>query len=289
MKYLYLITIIFFFVACSTEEQEVKPSKEQPTVDNSWGEKTNRDVEKKIEVLNVGTFHFGTTSDAKKTEFDENSVSNKEQAHKIATLLAKFKPTVIVVEYIPEFNKDLQEIYQKYLQDPTIMFEENSEVNLLAYEVGRLSGAKRIFGIDHQLGYDYAIGDRMKNNIDSISYRDFKNNPHRFNILKDIAFAELDLLTHLKLINSKDYLNYLYQTNADILTYVGSENGFEGADQAAEFYKRNLRMFSNLNRIPLNENDRVFILMGAAHTAFFNDFIGRSNKYKLINTTDYLK
>ncbi len=284
----FLFLGIFFFSACTTEKIP-EPTTEKVSKPNFWGEKTNRNVEQKIQVLNVGTFHFGYTSDSKKVTFDENSLDNKEQAHQIAALLAKFKPTVIVVEYVPEFNKDLQEIYEKYLQNPAMKFEDNSEVNLLAYEVGRLSNAKRIFGIDHQLGYNYAIGDRMKTSIDSVAYHDFKNNPHRFSILKDIAFDKLDLLTHLKYINSQDYFNYLYQTNADILTYVGSENGFEGADQAAEFYKRNLRIFSNLNRIPLNENDRVFILMGAAHTAFLKDFIARSNKYSLVNTADYLK
>ena len=48
-------------------------------------------------------------------------------------------------------------------------------------------------------------------------------------------------------------------------------------------------MYSNLNRIQLKKTDRVFILMGAAHTAFFRDFISRSPKYKMVNTFDYLK
>ena len=61
------------------------------------------------------------------------------------------------------------------------------------------------------------------------------------------------------------------------------------AEQAAELYKRNLIMFSNLNRIPLAKNDRVFILMGATHTAFFNEFMKRSPRYELANIFEYLK
>jgi hypothetical protein len=48
-------------------------------------------------------------------------------------------------------------------------------------------------------------------------------------------------------------------------------------------------MFSNLNRIPLAKNDRVFILMGATHTAFFNEFMKRSPRYELANIFEYLK
>jgi len=39
----------------------------------------------------------------------------------------------------------------------------------------------------------------------------------------------------------------------------------------------------------LDEKDRVFILMGASHTAFFQDFMSRSPRYELVNTFDYLK
>tara|TARA_R110000772_G_scaffold73094_6_gene159217 strand:- start:1627 stop:1791 length:165 start_codon:yes stop_codon:yes gene_type:complete len=48
-------------------------------------------------------------------------------------------------------------------------------------------------------------------------------------------------------------------------------------------------MYSNLNLISLDSNDRVFILMGAAHTAFFRDFVKRNPKYEMVNTFDYLK
>ena len=47
----------------------------------------------------------------------------------------------------------------------------------------------------------------------------------------------------------------------------------EGADAAAKFYHRNLVMFSNLNQIPMTKDDRIFILMGGTHTAFFYGFL----------------
>ena len=81
----------------------------------------------------------------------------------------------------------------------------------------------------------------------------------------------------------------LININADLLTYISSKGNSEGADEAAKFYHRNLVMFSNLNQVSIDKNDRVFILMGGTHTAFFNDFLKRSPKFKLENTFDYLK
>jgi len=50
-----------------------------------------------------------------------------------------------------------------------------------------------------------------------------------------------------------------------------------------------MKIYSNLNRIPMNKNDRVFILMGSAHTAFLREFIKRSPKFEMVNTFDYLQ
>jgi hypothetical protein len=39
----------------------------------------------------------------------------------------------------------------------------------------------------------------------------------------------------------------------------------------------------------MKETDRVFILMGAAHTAFLRENLKRSPKFELVNTLVYLK
>lgn len=244
---------------------------------------------KKIEVLNFGTFHMGETSDAYKTEFDENDKENQKAVHKIAAMLAKFKPTVILVETRPEHDEKLQKLYKEYIKNPDMKFKNPNEVELLAYELGRLSGTQRIYGIDHKMSYNYRIGAEINNEIDKEMLKKYYRNPIPFHTSAQVDLDNLSLLNHLKLSNHDLYLDFLITANADMLTHIGSKKGFEGADEAAKYYQRNLRMYSNFNRIKLTENDRVFILMGASHTAFFRNFISRSPKYKMVNTFDYLK
>ncbi len=240
---------------------------------------------KKISVLNVGTFHMGRTSDAYSSEFDEHDEDNVKAVHAIAQKLAAFKPTVILVEQVPEHNEQLQADYAKYVADPSLRFKHPSEIELLAFELGRLSGTKRIYGIDHKLSYTWNIYTQFQNQIDSTTI---------LNLIQKIpqlfaAEAELPLEEKLALINTDPYLDLTITGNADMLTHAGTDGNFEGADEAAKYYQRNLRMYSNLNRIELDEDDRVFILMGASHTAFFRDFMSRSSKYEMVNTFDYLK
>lgn len=280
--YLILVAIVLLISSC------VKQKINEATNEKIIKQERQSDL-KKIPVLNFGTFHMGETADATKTEFDEHDKKNQKEVHKIAAMLAAFKPTVIIVETPPSYNEKLQSLYQQYIDNPEMEFKRPDEVELLAYELGRLSNTKRIYGIDHKMSYNYNVGAEIKNELDPAWHDKYYKNPLKFYPEVNYDENELNLLEKLKQTNHDRFLDFLITVNADMLTHAGTKDNFEGADEAAKYYQRNLRMYSNLNRLELNEDDRVFILMGASHTAFFRDFISRSPKYTMVNTFDYLK
>ncbi len=238
-----------------------------------------------IAVLNMGTFHMGFTTDANKTEFDEHNVDNVKQVHAIAKMIAEFKPTVILVEALPENNESLQKAYAEYVKNPAMKFKNPSEIELLAYELGRLSGTKRIYGVDYKQKYNYMVGN-------TIDFKDTAtlNGYMRMLDVIGVQYPEdkMTVLDHLRISNHPQYLDMLMNINADILTHISTEGKWEGAEEAAKFYHRNLVMYSNINQIELDKNDRVFILMGATHTAFFNMWLQRSPKYQPVSVYDYI-
>jgi len=287
MKPIVLLLCILFF-SCDAKNNH----------DQLKTEKTTEQRNDKIKVLNVGTFHFGYTPDANKTEFDEHSKEAQKEIRKISKMLAQFKPTIICIENLPEFNDEINKAYQDFLKNPTVLNTNYGESSMIGFDVGRLCSVKKIYGIDNHMGYNYSVGDfienspDLENSIDSETYLQLTNEP--FKEYPEIAkreakYDELTLLEKLKLCNEPVHLDYSINTNADKLLYVGIDNGFEGADNAAIFYHRNMKIFSNLNRIPMTKNDRVFILMGTAHTAFLREFMRRSPKFEMVNTLDYLK
>lgn len=240
-----------------------------------------------IPVLNVATFHMGETSDANSTEFDKQNSQNQKEIQKVAKLLAEFKPTIIIIEALSKNDSLRQAEYLEFIKNPNKKFENPDERELLAYEVGRLSGVKRIYGIDFKESYNYNIGSNLKDEVDKTTvnkYWQLLDENEKKNPEEGIPFYDL-----FKLNNHPQYLESLININADLLTYISSKGNSEGADEASKFYHRNLVMFSNLNQISVTKGDRIFILMGGTHTAFFNDFLKRSPKFILENTFDYLK
>ncbi|WP_353098016.1 DUF5694 domain-containing protein [Empedobacter brevis] len=242
-----------------------------------------------VPVLNVGTFHMGYTPDANTTEFDENNKENIRQIHEIAKQIAAFKPTIILVEQNPSRNKMLNQIYQEYLLNPKMSFENPTEVQLLAYEVGRLSGTKKIYGINHQEDYMYMLGDLLKEQDDSVSINRYIELLRANELKNGMKKADVKIKEMLQFYNHPDFLDFAIGMNADMLTTVSFRKYPLGAEQAAKYYHRNLAMFSNMNNVPITKDDRIFVLMGATHTAFFKDFLRRSPKFKEVNSLDYLK
>ncbi len=240
----------------------------------------------KIKVLNMASFHMGLTNDANSVEYDENSLKSINENHSIAKLLSDFNPTVIIVERQPKYNDKLQKEYIEYKNNPKMKFKRTSEIQLLAYELGRISNVDEIYGIDHKMPYNYILIDSLAKSMNEKTYLDFMD---YYGPISETEYENGNTLEKLKLENKPEYLDYIIAYNADIMTHISTENNYEGADVATKYYQRNLRMYSNLNKIPLNQDDRVFILLGTSHSAFFRDYINRSPKYELVDIFEYLK
>ena len=241
----------------------------------------------KIKVLNLGVFHFGITPDANKTNYDESDRKNLQEIKEITKAIAQFEPTIILVEELPKNQKILEEEYEKYAKKPSEQTRfAGKETELLGFEIGRLAKTKKIIGIDHKLNYMYNA-DNFAKSLDAKNYFIVKERLEGYSDKrKDVK--EIGLKQKLLSMNTKGYYNYMINVNADLLAYANSEDKFEGADQAAKFYQRNIRMFANINKLELDLDDRILIISGAAHASFFYKFMSRSPIYELVELESFL-
>lgn len=133
----------------------------------------------KIKVLNVATFHFGYTSDANKVDFDEDDRKIQEEIRTLSKMLAEFKPTIICIENHPQYDAEINRVYQEYLKDPSQLNTNYGERSMVAFDVARFNNIAQLYGIDSYMDYNYLIGEQIVNTIDSTTYRDYMNNPFK--------------------------------------------------------------------------------------------------------------
>jgi hypothetical protein len=269
-----LILLLIITIGCNSD------SITATNIDNT---KTCTD---KIEVLNLGTFHFTQSSDANTSFIDIEDPKVQAEIKELNKNLSKFKPTVILVEATPAVNDDLQTLFWEYCNSDIKMSRYGGETGIVGFEVGRLSQTERIYGIDdHEFrNYDYKIGERNQKTINDPTYAQIRQESIEWD-----KIDKLPLIERLLQINSQEFRDYIININMDALHYVNSKGTFGATDQALRLYHRNARWFANMNKIDLKSDDRVFILGGAAHTAFLHDMLERSPKFCLIDAAYYLK
>ena len=243
----------------------------------------------KIQVLNIGVFHMGQTSDATSTDYDESSKKAQQELKNITVAIAKFKPTLILVEQQPKYQEELNTAYSAYLKDVNADtgFYKTNEIQLLGFEVGRLAGVKNIHAIDHKIGYNYDQ-QALAEQLNATKYFETGKRLQSLMGSVDMDVEKTGLKKSLLMLNTDEAYNFLININADMLMYVNSKDGFEGADEAAKFYKRNIRMFANINKIDMTNEDRILIISGATHAAFFNKLLSRSMVYNVVPLSKYL-
>ncbi|WP_293298909.1 DUF5694 domain-containing protein [Allomuricauda sp.] len=266
-----LATLIL--VGCNTK---IKNEKENSK--NKQNSET--EINGKIRVLNFGTAHLSQTSDANSSQIDLNDPNEKADLKKLVEKIVEFKPTIICLELEPKNNDYIASTYLEYVKDQTKRLNYSDELNSIGLEVARLSGTNRIYGIDSQTGFNYPSLVEIANKkvADSLYISQVMNNYKRVNALK---FKE-----QFRTINTREYKMETFDLYNFLATQHTTGNQ-EGVDEITKFYQRNLKMFSNFNDIEMTENDRVFILLGATHTAYFDIFLENSPKFQLENPNEY--
>ncbi len=64
---------------------------------------------------------------------------------------------------------------------------------------------------------------------------------------------------------------------------------YESADRITNWYRRNLRMFANVNRITEFPDDRILLIVGSGHLTILRDFALDSPQFCLVEAEPYLK
>jgi hypothetical protein len=282
---------------------------------NLFAQKLNPDVEKGLAGLQsiyqgnyaepkiylLGVFHFaGEQVDSNRTPdkwaYKASDAKRQKEIEAIRLKLMTIKPTVICIE--ARSQRIIDSLYNAYCKGLPISssdYDPNDETLLLAFEVGKRLGLKRMRAVD---------ADPMKTlREDKIyeSYQKFAPEEgkdtldNKWDAVYDKAARYSDSLLHHW--TTLDYLRYLnsdafYQKRLGrwlITTRHGNNSNPIGADQfITRYYNRNIRIFANIQRSILNDNDRVLVIYGNSHMSILKQLFSSSTLYELVPTHTFL-
>lgn len=283
MKLIIGFFLIMIFISC--KEKEVKEN----TLKSESG-KTN-----KLEVLLLGTFHFANFNPENNGDVVQVNVrdiltdENQKELEAISDKIKTFNPDKIFVEYPYQSQSILDSIFSSFSTD-NYKNVKRSEITQLAFRTAKKLDHQKLYAIDYRTDFPY----------DSLLTQMEKAKQNHLIAKDSLELEKLEMVENELFASNKSLTDILYYYNndkrrkEDINWYVnlanqgGERDNFVGAYLASEWYKRNLYMYSLVQKSIDNNDDRILILAGASHIAMFKDFIDYNPNWKTVELKEIM-
>ncbi|PWL39889.1 hypothetical protein DKG77_03400 [Flagellimonas aquimarina] len=281
----FLLFAILLF-GCSGQEEESPPK----LVDNSNTK----------EVLLIGTFHYNNPgADLAKTKsFDVMNEKSQQELKKISSNIKKYNPTKVFVEWPYNEQKELDSLYHlytkgQYFQNDSLSdFYLKNEIFQLAFRTAKENNLKTVYGIDYN-ETTFPFGDVMADIEKS-------NQPELKSKIED-AIAKFTTEFDNKIVSGASLLDLTYYLNSpemrsfsnhfhnNLMLLAGTPNDFSGPFLTSEWFKRNLYMWSLIQKNTGSSDQRIMVLAGASHAAMFELFITENKGWKVKELNEIMK
>nr|WP_294785114.1 DUF5694 domain-containing protein [uncultured Flavobacterium sp.] len=245
---------------------------------------------KKKQVLLVGTFHYANPGldVAQFKAFDIISEKSQKELESMSDKIKKFGPDKIFVEW--EFSKqaDLDKFYNKKTDS---LFKNNkNEITQLALRTAKKLNHKKLYGMNAYTSFPY---DSLMMSMEKANQKDLmkRNNESTKKFEKDHneRITKSSLQDMMLYYNTKQFENENIQWYLEIANRAGNPDDFTGPSLVANWYKRNLIMYSLIQKLTESTDNKIMILVGAGHAALIREYIAHDPTFELVELSSVLK
>ena len=259
-------------------------------------------AQEKNKIVTLGSFHFHLVKPQFGIDFDINDKEKQTELDKIAEEIAKFNPTKIFVEWDYSKQKELDELYSLYLKDKTFelikqkygknetMYFE-SEVQQLGFKLADKLKHKKLYA------FDYLINE--PNDTVMIAIQKANQTELMNEIQKDFGDYVQTLITKfqqeksiknlLLFLNNRELEDKLNSGYISLFNKAGRKDDFSGAYFVSERSRRNLYMYSLIQKQIDKTDERILVIVGGQHSAGFQDFIRDDKNLEKVELETILK
>lgn len=253
-------------------------------------QKENLETSASKEVLLIGTMHYNNPGQdvAKTKSFDVLKEKYQLELDQISSNIKKYNPTKIFVEWPYDEQEELDSLYKQYIigeyfnNDSLSDFYLKNEIFQLAFRVAKENNLEKVYGIDYSTEFPFEeVMDDISNSkqlkLQAQIQEIFKWAEKIDNKIESgISLTELTYY-----VNSKEFRNYSNNWHNNLMLLAGKPNDFSGPFLTSEWYKRNLYMWSLIQKQTIESDERIMVLVGGSHAALIELLIEQNKNWKI--------
>ena len=241
----------------------------------------------RAEVLVLGVYHMANPGRDVFNMSADDVLAPKRQAEitELLEVLKKFQPTKIAIEADP-YGRRPQE-YADYLAGKhTLSRNENDQIG---YRLAKELGHKKIYPVDadgdfpFQRFTNYAKGSGRAKELEAL--------------MADIGAmvkAQGEYLASHTVLETLLYMNTDAKVTQDVGFYYrqahfGEPGDWAGPDLVSDWFRRNMRIYSNIVKLVESPNERVLVIYGAGHLGWLRQNFASDPSFRLRKLAEFVK
>jgi Family of unknown function (DUF5694) len=249
----------------------------------------------KINVILLGSFHYGATSDRNSTKFpDLFSAKRQGELDSMVQKLAATGITQIFVEGEARDQVAMDKLFAKYLSGTAIdTVTARDETVQIGFRAAKRLGLPNVRCVDVKQELPYEAMEKYEQESakdTTVKSPPFFDTPWPFtDSTRTLRLSRTPLSTYYI------GLNDAYHRQANLYDYLhyamsyGRGKDYTGADFTTSWYNRNLKIYTNILRELQPTDTTVLVLFGAGHTNMLRQFFTDHPSFRIVEVADVLR
>jgi len=251
---------------------------------------TSAQQAKKKQILLIGTFHYANPGHdvAKINTFNVMSEKSQKELEIMSDKIKKFGPDKIFVEWKFSKQAELDKFYGK--NTDSLLKTDSNEITQLALRTAKKLKHKKMYGIDYRTRFPY---DSLMMSMEKANQKELMKinteSTEKYQKDHNERMGKSTLTDLMLYYNQKESNNDNIQWYLEVANRTGTPDDFTGASLVSNWYKRNLYMYSLIQKLTESTDKKIMVLVGAGHAAIIRDFLAHDPEFEIVELGTVLK
>ncbi len=252
----------------------------------------NRITQNKPTILLVGFHHLDDSL------VNILSPQRQREVAEVVARLKTFQPTKIAVERNVFENDTLNDRFSKYVKGkyaidsaPERFVNTKLETYQIGFRLAKELHHEKIYGIDYRNFPNHLppVDSFARAYNQEVFLWRFEEGGNDVGKPMEEIIRDSSTLCLLQFLNADSTVPRIDQALLSSLVHIGKDANYIGTDHMLQWFERNLKIYTNITRIIESNDDRILVLIGAAHLNSLRWFITGSGEYNLEKADRYLR